>query len=216
MTDTKAAPLGAQRTTPYAWVVLGMLGFIYIFNFLDRQLMSVLIESIKNDPAFAKTLPDGTTVGLSDADMGWMTGFWFALVYTVLGVVVGFMADRTSRRNILYAGATLWSAFTALCGFAQSYPVLLAARMGVGIGEAAGAPPSYSIISDYFPSEKRGLALAIFSMGVPLKATRKAARSPYAARATWLSGFLMAWASSSTTVSHSFAPSTSASRRSSA
>lgn len=168
MTDTKAAPHGAQRTTGYAWVVLAMLGFIYIFNFLDRQLMSVLIESIKNDPAFAKQLPDGTTVGLSDADMGWMTGFWFALVYTVLGVVVGFLADRTSRRNILYAGATLWSAFTTLCGFAQSYPVLLAARMGVGVGEAAGAPPSYSIISDYFPAEKRGLALAIFSMGVPL------------------------------------------------
>jgi predicted MFS family arabinose efflux permease len=168
MTETTAAPPGAQRTTAYAWVVLAMLGFIYIFNFLDRQLMSVLIESIKKDPAFATTLPDGTTVGLTDAQMGWMTGFWFALVYTVLGVVVGFMADRTSRRNILYAGATLWSAFTAACGLAQNYPTLLAARMGVGVGEAAGAPPSYSIISDYFPAEKRGLALAIFSMGVPL------------------------------------------------
>ncbi len=162
------APSVPQRTTLYAWVVLGMLGFIYIFNFLDRQLMSVLIESIKNDPAFARTLPDGTTTGLTDAEMGWMTGFWFALVYTVLGVVVGFLADRTSRRNILYAGATLWSAFTALCGLAQNYTTLLAARMGVGVGEAAGAPPSYSIISDYFPAEKRGLALAIFSMGVPL------------------------------------------------
>jgi len=168
MTDTTAAPPGAQRTSAYAWVVLAMLGFIYIFNFLDRQLMSVLIESIKNDPAFAKQLPDGTTVGLSDADMGWMTGFWFALVYTVLGVVVGFLADRHSRRNILYVGATLWSGFTALCGLAPNYQTMLAARMGVGIGEAAGAPPSYSIISDYFPAEKRGLALAIFSMGVPL------------------------------------------------
>lgn len=168
MTDTAAAPPGAQRTTAYAWIVLAILGFIYIFNFLDRQLMSVLIESIKNDPAFAKHLPDGTTTGLSDAEMGWMTGFWFALVYTVLGVVVGFLADRTSRRNILFVGATLWSAFTALCGLAQNYPTMLAARMGVGVGEAAGAPPSYSIISDYFPAEKRGLALAIFSMGVPL------------------------------------------------
>jgi len=168
MTDTAAAPPGAQRTTMYAWIVLAMLGFIYIFNFLDRQLMSVLIESIKNDPAFLTPGPDGRMVGLTDAQMGWMTGFWFALVYTVLGVVVGFLADRTSRRNILYAGATLWSAFTALCGIAQNYPTLLAARMGVGVGEAAGAPPSYSIISDYFPAEKRGLALAIFSMGVPL------------------------------------------------
>ena len=160
MTDTAAAPLGAQRTTPYAWVVLAMLAFIYIFNFLDRQLMSVLIESIKHDPAFP--------VPLTDEQMGWMTGFWFALVYTVLGVIVGFLADRTSRRNILFVGATLWSGFTALCGMATNYPMMLAARVGVGVGEAAGAPPSYSIISDYFPAEKRGLALALFSMGVPL------------------------------------------------
>lgn len=168
MNDTTAAPPGAQRTTPYAWVVLAMLAMIYIFNFLDRQLMSVLIESIKNDPAFLKTLPDGSTQGLTDEQMGWMTGFWFALVYTVLGVIVGFLADRTSRRNILFVGATLWSGFTALCGMATNYPMMLVARVGVGVGEAAGAPPSYSIISDYFPAEKRGLALALFSMGVPL------------------------------------------------
>src|SRR5689334_19545460 len=130
---TADAGVGAvpTRTTGYAWLVLFMLGFIYIFNFLDRQLMSVLIESIKKDPAFLQPGPDGKMVGLSDAQMGWMTGFWFALVYTVLGVIVGFLADRTSRRNILYVGATLWSGFTALCGFAQSYPVMLAARMGV-------------------------------------------------------------------------------------
>ncbi len=168
MNDTTAAPLEAQRTSPYAWIVLFMLATIYIFNFLDRQLMSVLTESIKSDPAFLKQLPDGTTVGLSDAEMGWMTGFWFALVYTVLGVVVGFMADRTSRRNILFVGATLWSGFTAMCGLSQNYTTLLLSRVGVGVGEAAGAPPSYSIISDYFPAKKRGLALALFSMGVPL------------------------------------------------
>ncbi|HOY76734.1 MAG TPA: MFS transporter [Hyphomonadaceae bacterium] len=160
MIDTTAAPPGAQRTKPYAWVVLAMLAMIYIFNFLDRQLMSVLIESIKHDPAFPEPL--------TDEQMGWMTGFWFALVYTVLGVIVGFLADRTSRRNILFVGATLWSGFTALCGMATSYPMMLVARVGVGVGEAAGAPPSYSIISDYFPAEKRGLALALFSMGVPL------------------------------------------------
>ncbi|NJO35629.1 MAG: MFS transporter [Rhodospirillales bacterium] len=150
------APAAGHRTTPYAWVVLGMLAFIYIFNFLDRQLMSTLIESIKKD------------TGFTDKQMGFMTGFNFALFYTVFGVIVGFLADRTSRRNILFAGAFLWSAFTALCGMAQNYPVMLAARAGVGIGEAAGAPPSYSIISDYFPPEKRGLALALFSLGVPL------------------------------------------------
>jgi MFS family permease len=99
--------------------------------------------------------------------MGYMTGFWFALVYTTFGVVVGFFADRTSRRNVLFCGAVLWSAFTAMCGMATNYWMMLAARVGVGVGEAAGAPPSYSIISDYFPAEKRGAALAIFSLGVP-------------------------------------------------
>ena len=168
MTDTAAAPPGAQRTSLYAWVVLTMLALIYIFNFLDRQLMSVLIESIKNDPAFLTQQPDGQMKGLTDEQMGWMTGFWFALVYTVLGVIVGFLADRTSRRNILFVGATLWSGFTALCGLSHNYLTLLLSRVGVGVGEAAGAPPSYSIISDYFPAEKRGLALALFSMGVPL------------------------------------------------
>jgi predicted MFS family arabinose efflux permease len=151
-----AGPAAEHRTSPYAWVVLAMLAFIYIFNFLDRQLMSTLIESIKKD------------TGFTDKQMGFMTGFNFALFYTVFGVIVGFLADRTSRRNILFAGAFLWSAFTALCGMAQTYPVMLAARAGVGVGEAAGAPPSYSIISDYFPPEKRGLALALFSLGVPL------------------------------------------------
>ena len=155
-TATAGAPAVAHRTATYSWVVLAMLAFIYIFNFLDRQLMSTLIESIKKD------------TGFTDKQMGFMTGFNFALFYTVFGVIVGFLADRTSRRNILFAGAFLWSGFTALCGMAQTYPVMLAARAGVGVGEAAGAPPSYSIISDYFPPEKRGLALALFSLGVPL------------------------------------------------
>ncbi len=155
MTDTVAAPLGAHRTKPYAWLVLGLLCFIYIFNFLDRQLMSILIESIKKD------------TGFTDSQMGMMTGFYFALFYTVFGVIVGAIADRTSRKYILGAGAILWSIFTALCGVAHTYPQMLAARVGVGVGEAAGAPPSYSIISDYFPPEKRGLALALFSLGVP-------------------------------------------------
>jgi predicted MFS family arabinose efflux permease len=151
-----AAPaVGAERTSPYAWLVLSVLMFIYIFNFLDRQLMSILIESIKRD------------TGFTDTQMGMMTGFYFALFYTVFGVIVGSIADKTSRRNILFAGAFLWSLFTALCGIAKTYPTMLAARVGVGVGEAAGAPPSYSIISDYFPPEKRGLALALFSLGVP-------------------------------------------------
>jgi predicted MFS family arabinose efflux permease len=154
-TATAGAPAVAHRTAPYAWLVLFVLMFIYIFNFLDRQLMSILIEPIKEEMKF------------TDSQMGLMTGLYFALFYTGFGVIVGFMADRTSRRNILFAGAFLWSLFTSLCGIAQNYPTMLAARVGVGVGEAAGSPVSYSIISDYFPPEKRGIALALFSLGVP-------------------------------------------------
>jgi len=152
---TPGATSASERTKPYAWLVLFMLAFIYIFNFLDRQLMSVLIQPIKAD------------LGFTDEQMGYMTGFWFALFYTGFGVIVGFLADRTSRRNILFAGAFLWSIFTALCGFAKDYPTMLVSRIGVGVGEAAGAPPSYSIISDYFPPHRRAQALALFSLGVP-------------------------------------------------
>ncbi|MEZ5938138.1 MAG: MFS transporter [Hyphomonadaceae bacterium] len=143
------------RTPTYTWVVLFMLMFIYIFNFLDRQLMSILIEPIKEE------------MGFTDSQMGLMTGLYFAIFYTGFGVIAGFLADRTSRKYVLFAGAFLWSLFTMLCGFARNYPTMLAARVGVGVGEAAGAPPSYSMVSDYFPPEKRGLALAIFSLGVP-------------------------------------------------
>lgn len=153
-TAATGAPV-AHRTPAYAWVVLFMLMFIYIFNFLDRQLMSILIEPIKEE------------MGFSNSQMGLMTGFYFALFYTAFGVIVGFLADKTSRKYVLFAGAFLWSLFTALCGVAKNYPTMLAARVGVGVGEAAGAPPSYSIVSDYFPPEKRGLALALFSLGVP-------------------------------------------------
>jgi MFS family permease len=159
MTTTTAAtgPAAAQAkpVRPYAWFVLAFLCFIYIFNFLDRQLMSVLTSYIKED------------LKLSDSEIGLMTGLLFALFYTLLGVAAGWLADKTKRINILAAGAFVWSLFTLLCGQARSFPVMATARMGVGVGEACGAPPSYSIVSDYFPAEKRGLALALFSLGVP-------------------------------------------------
>jgi len=132
-----------------------MLCFVYIFNFMDRQLMSVVGGYIKAD------------LGLTDTQLGLMTGLLFALFYTILGVAAGWLADRSVRTWILGAGCFVWSLFTLLCGKATSFPVMAVARMGVGVGEACGAPPSYSIISDYFPAEKRGQALAIFSLGVP-------------------------------------------------
>jgi MFS family permease len=159
MPPDSSASTGGQgsvaKTPAYSWVVLAMLCFIYTFNFLDRQLMSILTEPIKNE------------MGLTDSQMGLLGGIYFAGFYTVIGVFVGFFADRFSRKWILVAGSTLWSAFTVACGTAASYPALMISRMGVGVGEAAGAPPSYSIISDYFPAQRRGMALGIFSLGVP-------------------------------------------------
>jgi predicted MFS family arabinose efflux permease len=152
--DAAAAP-ASPRTPTYSWVVLAMLCFIYTFNFLDRQLMSILTEPIKQE------------LGLTDSQMGRLGGIYFAAFYTILGVFVGFFADRFNRVWILGVGSAVWSLMTALCGVAKTYPMLMAARMGVGVGEAAGAPPSYSIISDYFPAHKRGMALGIFSLGVP-------------------------------------------------
>ena len=155
-TATAGAPPAAIARTPvYSWVVLFMLMFVYIFNFLDRQLMSTLQEYIKAD------------LNLTDTQLGLMTGLLFAVFYTGFGVIVGFIADRTSRVRILAAGCFIWSLFTVLCGMAKSFPVMGAARVGVGVGEAAGAPPSYSIVSDYFPADRRATALAIFSLGVP-------------------------------------------------
>ena len=111
-----ATPPGVvKRVNAYSWIVVSMLCFIYIFNFLDRQLMSTLQELIKKD------------LGLSDKQLGLMTGLYFALFYTGFGVIVGFLADRTSRVRILFFGCFLWSLFTSLCGVARTYPVMVGA-----------------------------------------------------------------------------------------
>jgi len=162
MNDTAAA-LGAQRTKPLCLDRAGHAGHDLHLQ-LPQPSADVRADrvAIKNDPAFLKQLPDGTTVGLTDAEMGWMTGFWFALVSLFLGVVVGFLADRTSHRNILFVGATPTGRASPPCAACRRTTALFS-RVGVGVGEAAAAPPSYSIISDYFPAEKRGIALALFS-----------------------------------------------------
>ncbi|HET9161096.1 MAG TPA: MFS transporter, partial [Caulobacteraceae bacterium] len=132
-TTTATGPVAAaekKRVGPYAWFVLAFLCFIYIFNFLDRQLMSVLTSYIKED------------LKLSDSEIGLMTGLLFALFYTLLGVAAGWLADRSVRIRILSAGAFVWSLFTLLCGSASSFPVMATARMGVGVGEACGSPVS--------------------------------------------------------------------------
>jgi predicted MFS family arabinose efflux permease len=133
-----------------------LLTLVYTFNFIDRQLLSILQESIKLE------------LLLSDSQLGLLTGFAFALFYVTAGLPIARLADRSNRRNIVAVSVGLWSFMTAISGLVQNYSQLLAARVGVGIGEAGGSPPSHSIVSDIFPPEKRASALSFYSTGVNL------------------------------------------------
>jgi len=141
-------PYASTRTRNYALVVLTL---VYTFNFIDRQLLSILQESIKVD------------LSLSDSQLGLLTGFAFAMFYVTSGIPIARFADSSNRRNIVAVSVGLWSFMTAISGFVQNYAQLLAARIGVGVGEAGGSPPSHSIVSDIFPP-----ALAFYSTGVNL------------------------------------------------
>lgn len=134
---------------------LGILVVVYTFNFIDRQILSILLEPVKSD------------LGLSDTAMGMLTGFAFAMFYATLGIPIARFADRTNRRNLIAGALAIWSAFTALSGLAQNFWHLLAARIGVGVGEAGCSPPAHSMIADYYPAEQRATALGIYSLGIP-------------------------------------------------
>ncbi|MDB5424506.1 MAG: major facilitator family transporter [Phenylobacterium sp.] len=153
MTTTATAAPSARR---YPLLVLAVLIVAYTFNFLDRQILGILAGSIKKD------------LGLSDSQLGLMGGLAFALFYTGLGVPIAWLADRWSRTWIMTWALALWSAFTAACGLATGFWPLFLCRMGVGVGEAGGVAPAYSLISDYFPKEQRARALAAYSFGIPL------------------------------------------------
>lgn len=157
MADAPEAQTHDTSITPgVARYGLFMLTLVYAFNFIDRQILVILQEPIKHD------------MGLSDAQLGLLSGFSFALVYITAGIPIAYWADRTNRRNIIAVALTVWSGMTALSGLAQNYTQLLLARIGVGIGEAGGSPPAHSMISDYYPPQKRATALAIYSTGVHL------------------------------------------------
>ena len=159
MTDSTAAAENANNpyaSTKAAYYALGILTIVYSINFIDRQLLSILQESIKAD------------LMLSDAQLGLLTGFAFALFYTFAGLPIASLADRSNRRNIVAISLTIWSGMTAISGLAQNYWQLLAARVGVGIGEAGGSPPSHSMISDIFPPEKRASAIGFYSTGISI------------------------------------------------
>lgn len=154
-TNAAAAPeFHEPKATGYSWYVLSVLVVVYILNFIDRQILSILAVDIKADLA------------LTDADMGFLGGAAFAVFYALFGIPLGRLADNWSRVKLLSIGLALWSTMTALSGFARDQMTLTFARMGVGVGEATASPTAYSLISDYFPKKQRATALAIYSSGL--------------------------------------------------
>ena len=151
---TKVSASGLDRPTQ---VMLWTLLVVYVFNFLDRQIVNILAEPIRKD------------LGLSDTQIGLMTGLAFALFYTVLGLPIARYADRpgTDRGRLIALALAVWSAMTALCGLAQNFTQLLLARIGVGVGEAGCTPAAHSLIADRVPPEKRPGAMAFYSLGIP-------------------------------------------------
>ena len=142
------------RKPAYRWYVLGLLTVVYTFNFIDRQVLVILQELIRDD------------LGLMDWQLGMLSGFVFAVFYSVLGVPIAHAAELYGRKRVVALSLAFWSLMTALMGAAQNFLQLAVLRVGVGVGEAGGSPPSHSIISDIFPRRRRAFALSLFSMGV--------------------------------------------------
>jgi MFS family permease len=153
---TAASVPAAPASKGYRYLVVTVLAVVYTFNFMDRQIMSILQEPIRKE------------LSLSDTQLGMLTGLAFALFYTTFGVLLAWAADRYKRIWIMAASCAVWSLFTAFCGMATNFAQLALSRVVVGIGEAGGSPPSYSLISDYFPPKERGVGLALYSLGVPI------------------------------------------------
>jgi predicted MFS family arabinose efflux permease len=143
-----------EVSNAYRNFVLVMLTFVYVFNFIDRQLLVILQESIKKE------------LSLSDTQLGMLSGLTFALFYVTVGIPIARWADKGNRRNIVAISLGLWSIMTGLSGMARNFVHLLLARIGVGVGEAGGSPPAHAMISDYFPPGKRATALSVYSTGI--------------------------------------------------
>lgn len=158
MNDTPAIPVNnnqhlASRLADHKYYVLGMLTAVYAVNIIDRNILIILLEPIKSE------------MGLSDTQLGFLTGISFAIFYSIVGVPLAILADRGNRRNIIAATLALFSGMTFLCGLAVNYVQLLLSRIFVAIGEAGTTPSAHSIISDLFPAHKRGSAIGIYSLG---------------------------------------------------
>jgi MFS family permease len=177
----RSAPAASdgQGSRAYRALVLGVLTLVYVFNFIDRVILGVLAPQIQ------------TEMRLSDVEVGLMLGPPFAIFYSFLGLPIAWLADRFSRTWIMTAALTLWSGCTALCGRVATFPQLMAARVGVGVGEAGGVAPAYSVIADYFPQGSRARALAIYAFAIPVGSALAAACGGLFAKAFgWRGAFL--------------------------
>lgn len=143
-----------EKSLTYAWYVVGLLMLANISSFIDRQILSLLVKSIKQD------------MHLSDFEVSLLMGLSFALFYTFFGMIIGYYADRYNRRNIIIGGIAIWSVMTSLCVGVRNYGQFFLARMGVGIGEATLSPSAYSIITDYFPKKRLSSAMSVYSLGI--------------------------------------------------
>ncbi len=140
----------------YAWYVVAVLTLAYVFSFIDRQILSLLVGPIQRD------------LGISDKQLSLLMGASFAVFYTLFGIPLGRLADTRNRRNLIAAGIAFWSMMTAACGVTRTFWQLALARMGVGVGEATLSPSAYSLIADYFRPERRSTAMGVYSMGIYL------------------------------------------------
>ena len=157
MSDNKSNP--AEPPYPpasYAWYTLGVLTFVYIFSFIDRTILNLLVGPIRRD------------LNINDTQMSVLMGSAFALAYTFFGIPLGRMADTKNRRGLIAVGFVVWSLFTAGCGLAKNFWQMLLMRIGVGVGEASLSPAAYSLIYDYFPPHRRATALSIYGTGIYL------------------------------------------------
>lgn len=152
--EQDSSSLQPQEASGYSWYVLGILVLVYILNFVDRQILSILANDIKKD------------LSLTDADLGFLYGTAFAVFYSLFGIPLGRLADSWHRVRLMSVGLAVWSVMTAVSGLSRSGAQLTAARIGVGVGEATASPAAYSLISDYFPQRLRATALAIYSSGL--------------------------------------------------
>ncbi|HEX4098073.1 MAG TPA: MFS transporter [Caulobacteraceae bacterium] len=170
----------SARVGAKAWVALGMLCFVYVLNFLDRQLLSILAKPIQD------------TLHVTDSQLGRIGGLYFALFYCLIAIPVGWLADKSNRVHVLAVACGLWSLATMACGVSANYSQLVMSRMAVGVGEAGGVPPSYAIITDYFPPGRRTTALGLYNLGPPFgQALGVAFGASIAAAYSWRLAFVV-------------------------